>query len=768
MSTTTTSPATSAERGTAREAGLRVSGIQPYEFLFPGSTVTVETTAPLDPDAAKKTIGVPRANNVVKVGPKGRKATWQPPEDLEPGRHVLQIGPLLSAEGTEIAAQVAIPFQFARSAGRVPEGIAVEGMTRIRMSGNAIEALPLSAPARGKFVELLKGVDRRTQAPVSLAFNEAGKRVDEQRLFDAFEKRQAKRLGKLHPHLQERLSAGGGDKPLQIAVWAQGAEMPEQGDKRGLEQVDREPRPPEHVERRAEAMRARARKVAGLVKELGARELRVDDAAPVVFARLPGAEIRKLAERKEVAAVFLYEPEGIEDLNNSIAVANTDDVHTAGAKGAGVKVAVWEGGPASTTNLVIEDRYTASPSTSNHSQHVHGIIKNKEANKPKGHAPDCLLHSANSFDLDALRWAVKDKGCTVINQSFHRSAEPGSGALSFDDIYKDWLALNWPYPTICQAAGNYWSGDPDGISPPSSEFVNHKGFNSIAIGNHDDSAGGMSSDSVFRNPNSSHGDRELPEIAANGTSVTTVGLTMSGTSMASPAAVGVTADLQSTDGTLKSWPEGCRAILLAGATKNVTGEDWWKDVTDDDDASDGAGAVNAHESYQIVRNRRSRNAPGTRRGWDVGTLDSGDFDGNGLSTFSYKIQVPRFFFGPRRVKVALAWDSKVAELSIFGNRVPLSSQLTVDLDLKVFDASGALVGYSGSWDNSYEVVEFDARPGAAYDIRIRRWSGADWTWYGLAWTVTGSILVLETALTGGPSRISRLAEALPQYAENGN
>ena len=141
MSTTTTSPATSAERETAREAGLTVSGIQPYEFLFPGSTVTVETTAPLDPDAAKRTIGVPRASNVVKVGPKGRKATWQPPEDLEPGRHVLQIGPLLSAEGAELAPQVAIPFQFARSAGRVPDGIAVEGMTRIRMSGNAIEAL---------------------------------------------------------------------------------------------------------------------------------------------------------------------------------------------------------------------------------------------------------------------------------------------------------------------------------------------------------------------------------------------------------------------------------------------------------------------------------------------------------------------------------------------------------------------------------------------------------------------------------------------------
>jgi hypothetical protein len=45
----------------------------------------------------------------------------------------------------------------------------------------------------------------------------------------------------------------------------------------------------------------------------------------------------------------------------------------------------------------------------------------------------------------------------------------------------------------------------------------------------------MSGSSVFRNPSSLHGDRELPELCANGTGVTGVGLTMSGTSFAAPA-----------------------------------------------------------------------------------------------------------------------------------------------------------------------------------------------------------------------------------------
>jgi hypothetical protein len=461
------------------------------------------------------------------------------------------------------------------------------------------------------------------------------------------------------------------------------------------------------------------------------------------------AELRKLEASDEVAAIFLYDAKGIEDLVDSMAIANSDDVHTLGFRGSGIRVAVWEDGPDSTTNLSIAGRFQTNPATSDHSRHVHGIIRNVESGAPRGHARSCSLYSANDKDLEALDWAVNDRDCTVINQSFHRSAEPKNGTLSFDDIYKDWLALRWPYPTICQAAGNYWQGDPDNINPPSNEFVNHKGFNSLAVGNHNDTATGMSASSVFRNPTSSHGDRELPEISANGTSVTTVGLTKSGTSMASPACAGVAALIQNTNTTLKHWPEGCRAILLAGATRNVVDNTWWTDVVADRDASDGSGAVNALGSHNIALQRRSRNAAATRRGWDIGSLQSSDFNSSKLSTFDYKVQVPRQLFGPRKVKVALAWTSKVSVLSLFGLTIPLSSKLTVDLDLKVFDSSGNQVGYSGSWDNSYEIAEFVGSPGETYRIRIRRWSGTDRVWYGIAWTVTGGFAFTAELISAG-------------------
>ena len=133
----------------------------------------------------------------------------------------------------------------------------------------------------------------------------------------------------------------------------------------------------------------------------------------------------------------------------------------------------------------------------------------------------------------------------------------------------------------------------------------------------------MAGDSVFRNPASTHGDRELPEISANGTGVSAVGHSMSGTSFAAPAAAGVTALLQDVDAVLCSWPEGCRAILLASAGRNIEDGTWWHDVAADVDASDGAGAVDAETGVWIAQQRRWRDAPATRRGWDVGTLSSG-------------------------------------------------------------------------------------------------------------------------------------------------
>jgi len=738
----------------ATATGLKVS-VVPNEILFPRATVAVEAPSALDAEAAQGGIVVQGQRGTVALGRAGRLASWSPEADsLPPGQHCLVVRGLLSRSGKSLPGDRQIPFFVTDSVAKVPGRLRVESMVRLRVGALEAERLSIDRRPRGRYIEIMKASDRKSGAPMALAFDQSGRRVDAERLLRRMQAARAKKFGKLQESLHAHLAKAGSRGRVPVAIWLRTDETTITGEKK-LKGETR--RPAREVERQGREI---GRVVAAFTARCGERwrGLEPDPVAPVVYAELTRSEIEALAKDRAVAGVFLHEREGIEDLVNSIGIANSDDVHTLGFRGSGVKVAVWEDSPDVTTDLSIAARFKSSGfATSDHARHTHGIVKNIERNAPHGHAPSCALHSANTKDLDALRWAVKDKGCTVVSQSFHRSSEPGASGMSFDDVYKDWLALHWPWPTICQAAGNFFTGDADNINPPSSEFVNHKGYNGLVVGNHDDTAGAMSGSSVFRNPASTHGDRELPEIAANGTAVTAVKLTKSGTSMASPAAAGVVALLQNRDATLKSWPEGCRAIMLAAAKRNIAGNTWWQDVVSSVDASDGTGAADALEAANITSQRRSRNAAGTRRGWDVGTLRSRDIGRDRRTTFSYNVTLPRFFLGPRKVKVALAWDSKITMFSILGIEFPIASVLAVDLDLQVFDKNGAQVGYSGSWDNSYEIAEFIGSPGETYTIKIRRWSGSDDVWYGIAWTVTGGLFWADATR----------ATVLQQAVENG-
>lgn len=88
------------------------------------------------------------------------------------------------------------------------------------------------------------------------------------------------------------------------------------------------------------------------------------------------------------------------------------------------------------------------------------------------------------------------------------------------------------------------------------------------------------------------------------------------------------------------------------------------------------------------------------------------------------------------MKVALAWNSTATVTRSTPDDI-YPSELELDLDIRVYDASGKQVARSLSWDNSYEVVDFNGKPGQVYTIRIHRWpwsstTGA-WSWFGVAW-----------------------------------
>lgn len=717
--------------------------VEPGEVVLRGTPIVVRSRAQLHEDSAQG-VDVLGQRTRVTLADDLRSVSVDTGQ-LPAGRHHLRVGDVWERRSGRRLAEDTVEFVVIDSAAPLPDDVVVHQAARMRFAEHDVERLPLDQRGEGSFVEVFKAETRRGRKPVQLAFDEKGREVDLDRELAALTRRRLRRFGKVHPDLDAALERGG---EVPVAIWLVEDET-EPFEKPTRGQVRRRPKQEAALAlRNVEEVRRRAAEYEheyGLSprKEIQPAESRATTAPPVVFGRMPADAVRKLARRDEVAAVFLHETEGIDDLDDSIAIANADDAHDIGFTGDGIDVAVYEQGPDDTTNLQIADRFLTNPSTSDHSRHTHGIIKNVEPNQPHGHAPDCNLHSANSYDLDAVQWAA-DEGCTVISQSFHRPSEQTSSTLSFDDIYKDRLALRWPWPTICEAAGN----------GPDDEYVNHKGYNRLTVGNHNDTATGMSSTTVFRNPSSGHGDRELPEISANGTGVTAVGLNMSGTSMAAPAVAGAAALVQEVNGTLRSWPEGCRAILMAGAWRNPVGGTWRSDLISGVDGVDGAGALDSKAAVDIARSRASRNGTGRRRGWDVGTVRSADLDGAGYATYVYRVTVPRLLFSPR-VKVALAWDSKVTSFTWFGLDIPLSSQLTVDLDLSVRDSSGAVVASSASWDNSYEIAEFAARRGETYEIRIRRWSGSDDVWYGVAWTTTGIDLVVDRLENGGLAALSR-------------
>jgi hypothetical protein len=704
------------------------------EVIAPGSTIELAFAAPVEEKSAQGAIrvtcgGEPRSARI-EVAKRGRLVRVTVGETVL-GACRLVIAELLGAKGERLVDADGLPFSVAPLPAQLPEGLRVEHAVRLLIGDLNVERVALGEAPPGH-VDLVKAVHRTTGRPAELGFDERGKRVDVAGQLEQLAARRGAKYGRIHETLYERLEQARGNERIPIVVWPR-LELPPAPYSKATERRTLEA--PAAEQKVLEALRQQASRLRAALKRSEVelvRDQHADSAVPYARATATVEQIRSLAESKNVGVILFDDTSVLTDLANSIAVARSDRAHLAGFDGTGIRVAVWEDGPSVTTNLTFAGRFTTTPAASDHARLTSAIVKNTEASLPHGHAPDCDLYSANSGSVDALRWAVRDQHCTVVTQSFHRGTEPGGSGLQSDDLLKDWLVLRWPYPTIVQAAGNFWLGDADAITPPEDEFVNHKGFNCLALGNHDDTAAAMSGDSVFRNPASTHGDRELPELAANGTAVSANTETMSGTSFASPAAAGVAALLQDVDGVLCSWPEGCRAILMASAGRNISGSTWWQDVGSRVDGHDGAGAVDAESGVAIAQQRRWRDAPGTRRGWDVGTISSGVIGANRLATFRYHVTVPRLVFFPT-VKVALAWDSAVTS----SGDTATASTLTVDLDLLVRDSSGAQVAAAASWDNSYEVVEFSGRAGETYEIVIRRWSGTDNVWYGVAWTVTG-------------------------------
>ncbi|MEW6519837.1 MAG: S8 family serine peptidase [Thermodesulfobacteriota bacterium] len=532
--------------------------------------------------------------------------------------------------------------------------------------------------------------------------------------------------GRLHPELQQRLADAPDDERIRVILWLK--------DEVGAEKSYQRPSPQGRLSRAdVKATRDAAREeramdvdeVNGPVREriqqMGFATT-VDYYSPAVYAELTPDAIREAGFWDEVDMIYpdqLNEPA----LNIAGTTIYAAIVHSRGITGAGSSVGVVEVGggipyPATNPYLPGVVRDTTNTCLSSHSTGVAGIIKSSHSTY-RGIAYKANVRVGGSCTGDG--WELLNAasraytwGADVINNSWGgliSSMVPGIGDKFFDD-----MVIN-KHVNIVAAAGNRAppcaGGDARVISPG-------LGYNTITVGNFNDINTVSWADDVMHpcssyvDPFSSHGDREKPEIAAPGTSITStttaspwVGAIGSGTSFAAPMVSGTIALMIDRNPALDSWPEAVKAILLATATHNIEGATRLSD-------KDGAGGIVASRADYVALNTSVYGRWGAMA-YSCTTADP------------YSISMS--LTAGKKTRVVIVWDQNTAYASY-------GSQPSADLDLQIYRGTTLIAG-SSSWDNTYEIAEFTPSTTGIYTLKINRfrcsltpkWLG--WAWYRL-------------------------------------
>lgn len=252
---------------------------------------------------------------------------------------------------------------------------------------------------------------------------------------------------------------------------------------------------------------------------------------------------------------------------------------------------------------------------------------------------------------------------------------------------------------IFQAAGNEGNLSGNVTSPA-------KSLNTITLGNYNDGNNSIWFGSSYRDPETGN---EKPEISAPGTNVCTRGATngsiicFTGTSQATPHAAAFAADLMSSYSWLKLKPQLVKSFMLSGATDPIAGGI----------EKVGLGGIDYYSAYY-----------GGHHFWMQGSnssyssYDASDIQPNNGS-IDYQVYLTS---GMSNVRAVLSWLNRGSYT--YAHRSD-AHPIGMDLDLSVYDPYGRYVTGSASWDNPYEVVNFDPAVSGYYIIKIRRYANRD-------------------------------------------
>jgi hypothetical protein len=579
---------------------------------------------------------------------------------------------------------------------------------------NVVNSAETQYRLQGKTVFDFKVMDE-AGAIYGITLNSSGQEVSSAQLRTNEQAALAAQYGKLAPSLAQKLANAPAAQPIRVMIWLKessqaGASRPTPNPNNGsrasaaqvnafFEQVDT---------KRAAAVQPIVTPVSNKLKSLGSN-VRTEKYSPVVYASLTPQAIRQVAAWNEVDQV--YEERQVQptlDIARQVITANV--VNSRGFTGSGVKVAEIEvGGRINTSNpyLAGATQDTTFSCLSSHAAAVAGILRSTHPTV-RGVAPAASLWVGGSCggwpsELQNRSTAAADWGAQVFNLSLGGNFGVDGFARFYDD-----LVIN-RYRTVVVAAGN--DGNTANVSSPATAY------NVIAVGSFDDrntlgwGDDVISSFSSGKDPSSTHGDREKPEVAAPGQNFNSttngspwIGSVGSGTSYAAPMVAGTAALMIQRNSSLSSWPEAVKAILMTSAVKNVEGDSRLSEL-------DGAGGVLADRADDVAR--------GVGGSWGAQSYSCSAASLTDVATISLT--------AGQRTRATIVWDQNP-------NYSNYSSQPSADLDFQVVNSSNVVVASSASYDNTYEIVDFTPSTTGSYKLRVNKYRcDYDPRWLGWAW-----------------------------------